>query len=104
MVPASLFLTAFDWWLHAVPDPDLEIRGGGGSSRPLDKGRGGLPKTFFRPFGPQFGLKKEGEPGPRAPESATDMFHTTEQGWKPMSRVRGALYSSSLPVSVCHKG
>ena len=28
MVPASLFLTAFDWWLHAVPDPDLEIRRG----------------------------------------------------------------------------
>ena len=28
MVPASLFLTAFDWWLPAVPDPDLEIRRG----------------------------------------------------------------------------
>jgi len=37
---------------------DKEGAGGRGSSRPLDKGRGsGLKKTFFRPFGPQFGLK-----------------------------------------------
>ena len=45
---------------NAVPYPDLEIRGGGGggSSRPLDKGReGGLQKNFFRPFGPQFDLR-----------------------------------------------
>ena len=34
---------------YAVPDPDLEIKGGGGSSRPLD--RGGWP------FRSQFGLK-----------------------------------------------
>ena len=43
-----------------MPDPDLEIRGGGGwgrSSRPLDKRGDGLPKSFFRPFGPQFGPK-----------------------------------------------
>ena len=38
----------------AVPDPDLEIKGGGGdrSSRPFDKGeRGGVvsKKTFFCP-------------------------------------------------------
>ena len=32
--------------------------GGVRSSRSSDKGGGaGLPKTFFRPFGPQFGLK-----------------------------------------------
>ena len=32
---------------------------GGGSSRPRDKGQGGdgLQKTFFGPFGSQFGLK-----------------------------------------------
>ena len=44
-----------------MPDPDLEIRGGGGgrSSRPLGKGGGALQK-FFRPFGPQFGLKIRG--------------------------------------------
>ena len=28
-------------------DPDLEIRGGGQSSRPLDKGGGGVSKQFF---------------------------------------------------------
>ena len=33
-------------------DPDPEIRGGGGG--------GGLHKQFFRPFGPQFGLKLRG--------------------------------------------
>ena len=33
-----------------VPDPDLEIREEGG----------GLPKNFFRPFRPQFGLKIKG--------------------------------------------
>ena len=45
----------------AVPDPDLEIKGGGGrSSRPLDKGETGLPKKFFRPSGPQFGPKVRG--------------------------------------------
>ena len=31
-------------------DPDLEIRGGGQSSRPLD--RGGLQTIFFGPSGP----------------------------------------------------
>ena len=38
--------------LNAVPDPDLEIRGGGeerGSSRPLEKG--GLQNYFFGPSG-----------------------------------------------------
>ena len=54
-----------------VPDPDLEIRGGRQSSRPLGKGGGGgggggNQKTFFWPFGPQFGLKLRGggPPGP----------------------------------------
>ena len=49
------------------------------SSRPLDKGEAGLPKKFFRPFGPQFGLKLSGRggegggpPGP-SPGSATDL-------------------------------
>ena len=47
-----------------MPDPDLEMGGGGGgvggsgwSFRPLDKMGDGLPKSFFRPFGPQFGPK-----------------------------------------------
>ena len=33
-------------------DLDLEIRGGGQSSRPLDKGGGGSPNNFFGPSGP----------------------------------------------------
>ena len=37
----------------AVPDPDLEIRGGGGA-------KAGLPKKFFGSFGPQFGPKIRG--------------------------------------------
>ena len=38
--------------------------GGGGSSRPLEKGGPGLPKYFFRSFGHQFGLKIKGGPLP----------------------------------------
>ena len=47
------------WHDIPVPDPGLEIRGGGRSSRPLHKGGGaaGIQKNIFRPFGPQFGLK-----------------------------------------------
>ena len=41
----------------SVPDPALEIRGGGRSSRPLYKRGGQSPKYFFRPSGPQFALK-----------------------------------------------
>ena len=46
----------------SVADPDLQLKGvgdAGRSSRPLNKegGGGGLPKIFFRPFGPHFGLK-----------------------------------------------
>ena len=32
-----------------------------------EAGRGRSPKLFFRPFGPQFGLKMRGWPVPRAP-------------------------------------
>ena len=45
----------------AAPDPDLEIRVGVGG------GEGGLPKTFFRPLGPQFCLNIRGAPGPPGP-------------------------------------
>ena len=60
----------------ALPDTDLEIRDWSQSSKPLEKGGGGgggLQKTqkkFFRPFGPQFGLKIRGNPGP-SPGSVT---------------------------------
>ena len=45
-------LWALKWFackLITVPDPDLEIKGGGGGN--------GRRSHFFRPFGPQFGLK-----------------------------------------------
>ena len=47
---------------------DPAIRGGGGGlGRPLDKWGARSPKNFFRPFGPQFGLKVSGAdpPAPR---------------------------------------
>ena len=59
-----------------VPDTVLEIRDWGQSSKPLEKGGGGggglqkTQKNFFRPFGPQFGLKIRENPGP-SPGSVT---------------------------------
>ena len=41
-------------------DSDLKIKGGGRSSRPLDKGGAVSPQNIFRPFGPQFGPRKKG--------------------------------------------
>ena len=43
-----------------MPDPDFEIRGGGG--RGSSWGGGSLQKKFVWPFGPQFGLKIRGGP------------------------------------------
>ena len=60
-------LRALKWFackLTTVPDPDLEIKGGGGKGRGAD-----LRKNFFRPFGPQFGLKIRGRGS--SPGSAT---------------------------------
>ena len=54
---------------QAVPDPDLEIRGGGGSSRPLDKGEGGvvLAKNFSALRASVWSTNKGGAPpGPLA--------------------------------------
>ena len=49
----------------AVADPDLQIReGGGGGDHPYPEIRTGWSKFFFRPFGPQFGLKIRGGPLP----------------------------------------
>ena len=48
--------------LGAVPDTDLEIKGGGGG------GEARSPKNSFWPFRPQFGLKIRGGAGtPQAP-------------------------------------
>ena len=79
----------------SVADPDLQIKGGGGGDvGPRAPGRGGgggggggefghsdpeivggggwggLQKNLFRPFGPHFGRKIRGVPGP-SPRSAT---------------------------------
>ena len=62
---------------NSVVDSDRQITEGGRSSRPWDNGGPGLP-TFFQPFGPQFGLKIRGGPGPLgpSPRSATATVHT----------------------------
>ena len=50
----------------AVADPDLKIRGEPGHPDP--EIRGNRPqKKIWGPFGPQFGLKLNGEPGGSAP-------------------------------------
>ena len=61
-----------------MADPDLQISGGGGGGgpgHPAPEIRGGpdLKINFFRPFGPQSGLKIRGAgpPGP-FPGSATE--------------------------------
>ena len=63
----------------AVPNPDLEIKGGGGgvgrSSRSLDKGETGLPKIFFKQFGPK--IRAAGPLGP-SPVSATGVLAITK--------------------------
>ena len=55
-----------DLLVNSVPDPHLEIRGGGGGGlviQTLRWRRGRPPINFFRPFGPQFGLKIRCGPG-----------------------------------------
>jgi len=58
---------------HTVADPDLQIRGGPSHPDPEIGGGGGIQKKLFWPFGPQFGLKTRGGPGPpgTSPRSAT---------------------------------
>ena len=64
--------------LISVADPDLQIRrwGGGGSSRPGDKGDARSQKNFFQHVRPQFDLKIKGAgpPGP-SPGSTTEYGH-----------------------------
>ena len=54
-----------------MADPDLQIKGWGGGAviQTLSRGGGGLKNFFFRPFGPQVGLRIRfgaggGSPGP----------------------------------------
>ena len=54
----------------AVPDPDLEIRGGGGggrSSRPLDSGERSPKKVFSALRASVWSKNKGGGPGPPGP-------------------------------------
>ena len=59
-----------------MPDPDLEIRGGGAVIQTIRNGGIGLPKNIFRPLGPQFGLTIMGGQGPpgRSSGSATAIY------------------------------
>ena len=58
-----------------MPDPYFEIRGGPGHPDPEIRWEGGRSPNFFRPFGPQFGLKLRGAVPP-SPGSASG-----EEGW-----------------------
>ena len=59
-LPSIFFSLSFP--LSPVADPDLRYGcGGGGHPHPETRGAPGLKKIFFRPFGPQFGLKLRGE-------------------------------------------
>ena len=70
-IPLRKWSLSFTYLANTVPDPNLEIRRRGGSSRPLDK-RG------TRSFGPQFVPKIRGSGGadPLAPSpgSATEVL------------------------------
>ena len=59
----------------------LDKTGGGESSRPWDEG-GHRSQTFFRPFGPHFGLKIRGGRAPRvlSPGSVTENSQEGIQG------------------------
>ena len=58
-----------------------KVVGGGGSSRPLDKGGGRSPKNSFSAFGPQFGLKRSGGGGGGgAPLLDPPLLETTTKG------------------------
>ena len=58
---------------RSVLDLDLQIREGGRSSRPWDKGKGpGLKKNIFGPFGPHLGLKIWGRGGGGVGEAPRD--------------------------------
>ena len=60
--------------LLSMADPDLQIRGRPAHPDPEITGEGrGIKKNFFRPFGPQFGLKIRGGGGPGPPRPPLDL-------------------------------
>ena len=69
--------------LLSMADPDLQIRGRPAHPDPEITGEGrGIKKNFFRPFGPQFGLKIRG--GARAPQAPSGF--ATEYLWNSIDR------------------
>ena len=60
-------------WYSAciVPDPDLEISGGGG---------GVISQKIFSPFRPQFGLQNKGALGPQNPPLDPPLKFITNRG------------------------
>ena len=79
-----------------MPDPDPEIRGGGGRAggvRPLDKGKGAVSKNVFFQFGLKIG---RGGAGP-SPGSATaksqpkqQLQHSLDQGSRRKKKTKTA--------------
>ena len=57
-----------------MPDPDLEIRGGG-SSIPLDKGGRWSPPQNFLALRASFWSKNKGGPAPRVPPMDPPLYH-----------------------------
>ena len=64
------------------------------SSISWDKGRARYEIFFFRPFGPQFGLKIRGSPAPPSPGSATGSACTSLSGG--CEEVRWSIFQSNL--------
>ena len=85
----------------SVADPDLQIRGGGWTSRPWDKGWGAVSKeNFFQPFGPQFSLKIRW--GGRAPRPLPRIHYCTYLSLKhPQGPFHFYQHSHTLPPP-CH--
>lgn len=72
-------MTPFLVIICTEPDPDREIRqgGGGGLGHPDPEIRrgGGSPKRFLRPFGPQVWSKNKGRPLPWIHHCCSFEFH-----------------------------
>ena len=92
--------------IGSVADPDLQIGERERSSRPRDKRGGGVPvsKFFFRPFGPQFGLRTKGAPGP--PGSLPWIRHwgllnTSEKTLRVWTQMRKKPFRASCVDHIC---
>ena len=81
--------------MYEVADPHLQLSGGGGGGGRFGvviqnlRWGDGLKNNFFRPFGPQFGLKTG---GPRTPGS-TSVY---------VSKTFGFHLSIAVPLCIIH--